>query len=81
LLLPRELAAKRAQGCSQGLEFEIRGWFIRHGVSSLPVEALILALGVALSGMDFGGLHELLASPKEQVSEMAAWARRGIGEL
>jgi hypothetical protein len=47
----------------------------------LPVEALILALGVALSGMYFRRLHELLASPKEQVSEMAAWARRGIGEL
>ncbi len=47
----------------------------------MPVEALILALGVALSGMYFRRLHELLASPKEQVSEMAAWARRGIGEL
>ena len=73
-----ELAAKRAQGRSQSFEFEIRGRFIRHGVSSLPVEVLILAHWPALSGMYFSRLHELLANHEELVSGLAGWARRGI---
>jgi hypothetical protein len=35
--------------------------------------ALILALGVSLSGMDSGGLHELMASPEKLVSGLAGW--------
>jgi hypothetical protein len=41
------------------------------GSASLPVEASILALGVALSGMNSGGLHELMASPEKLVLELA----------
>jgi hypothetical protein len=35
--------------------------------------ALILALGVATSGMNFGGLHELMASPEKLVSRLVGW--------
>ena len=51
------------------------------GSASLPVEASILALGVSLSGMDSGGLHELLASPEKLVSRLAGWAWGETGKF
>jgi hypothetical protein len=47
----------------------------------LPVEALILAHWPALSGMYFSRVRELLASPEDEVSELAGWARRRIREF
>jgi hypothetical protein len=41
--------------------------------ASLHVGASILALGVATSGMNFGGLHELMASPEKLVSRLVGW--------
>jgi hypothetical protein len=43
--------------------------------------ALILALGVSLSGIDFRGLHELMASPEELVSGFAGWAWGETGKF
>jgi hypothetical protein len=43
--------------------------------------ALILALGVSLSGMNSGGLHELMASPDEMVSGLAGWAWGETGKF
>ena len=43
--------------------------------------ALILALGVATSGMNFGGLHELMASPEEMVSRLDGWAWGETGKF
>jgi hypothetical protein len=43
--------------------------------------ALILALGVSLSGIDFGGLHELMASPEKLFSGFAGWAWGETGKF